>query len=342
MTPETTPWWHPAAHADRAPFLKARARIMAAFRAHLDGQDFTEVDPGALQVSPGNETHIHAIAATVTGTDLSQRPFWLHTSPEFAMKKLLASGWRRIYALGHVWRDREGSPTHSPEFTMLEWYRAGEAYGAVMADCAALAAIACRITGASRLTYRDRTADPFAAPEYLTVAEAFRRHAGIDLLALLENRDGFARAAGQAGVAVAADDDWSDIFSRVIVAKVEPNLGLGHITFLTEYPACEAALARRTPGDPRVSERFEMYACGVELANGFGELTDPIEQRARLMAEMDAKERIYGLRHPLDGQFLQALAFMPESSGVALGFDRLVMLATAARRIEDVIWTPVF
>lgn len=334
------PWWQPSAHADRRVYLQARARIMAAFRAFLDAEGFLEVDPGALQVSPGNEAHIHAIAATVTAPDLTSRRLYLHTSPEFAMKKLLAAGEERIYALGHVWRDREAGPTHSSEFTMLEWYRAREPYGAVMADCAALLRLACQTVGTKRLSYRGREADPFAGPEFITVAEAFARHAGIDLLGLLNDRDGFARAAEQAGVKVAPDDHWSDIFSRVIVARVEPALGQGRITFLTEYPASEAALARRKPGDPRVSERFEMYACGVELANGFGELTDPAEQRRRLAAEMDEKERIYGERYPLDEDFLQALALMPESSGVALGFDRAVMLATGARSISDVIWTP--
>ena len=333
-------WWQPSAHADRRVFLQARARIMAAFRAFLDQKGFLEVDPGALQVSPGNEAHIHAIAAKVSAPDLTTRQLYLHSSPEFAMKKLLAAGETRIYALGHVWRDREAGPTHASEFTMLEWYRARQGYAAVMEDCAGLMRLACQTAGTDRLSYRGRQADPFAEPEFITVAEAFSRHAGIGLLELLDDRDGFARAAGQAGVKVAGDDNWSDIFSRVIVACVEPALGQGRISFLTEYPACEAALARRKPEDPRVSERFEMYACGVELANGFGELTDPVEQRRRLAAEMDEKERIYGERYPLDEDFLSALALMPESSGVALGFDRAVMLATGARTISDVIWTP--
>lgn len=340
MLPET-PWWQPAAHADRRGLLKARARIMGGFRGFLDGQGFTEVDAGALQVSPGNEAHIHGLKVEVTAPDLTRRALYLHSSPEFAMKKLLAAGETRIYALGHVWRDREASPTHASEFTMLEWYRAREAYEAVMEDCAALARLACEIAGAKNLTHKDRRADPFAAPEYLTVAEAFARYAAIDLLGLLDDRDGFAAAARAHAISIADDDNWSDIFSRVLVALIEPRLGQGRLTFLTEYPAREAALARRKPGDARVSERFELYACGVELANGFGELTDPVEQRARLAAEMDEKQRIYGERYPLDEDFLASLALMPEASGVALGFDRLVMLATGAPRIRDVIWTPL-
>ena len=277
----------------------------------------------------------------IRGKNDEKAEVFLHSSPEFAMKKLLAAGESRIYSLGHVWRDREHSPTHAIEFTMLEWYRTAAPYEAVMADCAALLALACATTGAKTLRYKSSQANPFAEPEYITVTQAFAHYAGIELMAVLDDPKAFAKASEKAGIPVAADDNWSDIFSRLIVAKVEPHLGQGRMTFLTEYPACEAALARRKPSDNRVSERFELYACGVELANGFGELTDPAEQRRRLEAEMDEKQRIYGERYPLDEDFLASLALMPQSSGVALGFDRLVMLATGAPRIEHVIWTPL-
>jgi lysyl-tRNA synthetase class 2 len=178
------------------------------------------------------------------------------------------------------------------------------------------------------------------------VGDAFLHHAGMDLLKTLDangrgDRNAIATAARRAGFDVADDDTWADIFSKVLVARVEPKLGMGQPTVLYEYPRCEAALARATPHDPRVAERFELYICGVELANGFGELTDPVEQRKRFEAEMDEKERIYGERYPIDEDFLAALAQMPPSSGVALGFDRLVMLASGARNLSDVIWTPV-
>jgi lysyl-tRNA synthetase class 2 len=202
-----------------------------------------------------------------------------------------------------------------------------------MADCAALLSLAGR-----RLTFRGREADAHAEPERLTVAEAFGRYAGIDLFAIEGDRDRFAKVAG---MRTASDDTWSDIFSRVLAEKIEPNLGVGRATLLTEYPASEAALARVKPGDPRVAERFELYACGVELANGFAELTDPAEQRRRFLADMDEKERIYGERYPLDEDFLAALAHMPPASGVALGFDRLAMLASGASSIGEVQWTPV-
>jgi lysyl-tRNA synthetase class 2 len=209
-----------------------------------------------------------------------------------------------------------------------------------MADACALLAEAARASGSRSLSYRERSADPFAEPERLTVADAFDTFASIDLVATLDDRDRLAAMAVGIGVRVAADDSWSDIFSRILVDRVEPRLGLGRPTILYEYPASEAALARARPDDARVAERFELYACGVELANGFAELTDPAEQRRRFSAEMDEKQRVYGERYPLDKDFLAALAVMPEASGVALGLDRLVMLATGAPHIDLVQWTP--
>lgn len=339
-------WWLPDVHADRRQLLLARNRIQTAIRGWLAERDFIEVDPAALQISPGNEAHLHGFRTEAIGNDGTARPMYLHTSPEFAMKKLLAAGETRIAAFAHVWRNRERGALHSPEFTMLEWYRVGEEYSVLMDDCADFLKLAARAAGSTILRYRDRTCDPFASPERLSVAEAFERFAGIDLLATI-GADGstdavaLTRAADQAGVRTAPDDTWSDMLSRILVERVEPNLGLGRMTFLDRYPAAEAALARRTADDTRVAERFELYACGVELANGFGELTNPDEQRRRFGLEMDEKERVYGERYPLDEDLLQALALMPPASGIALGFDRLVMLATGAPRIDDVIWTPV-
>ena len=262
------------------------------------------------------------------------------------MKKLLAAGERRIASLGHVWRNRERTATHHPEFTMLEWYRVGEPYDAVMADCIEMIRIAARVTGAAELRSKGRTCNPFAEPDRLGVAEAFLRYAGIDLLATIgadgtTDTEALAMKLRRVGIAVPAEYTWSYLFTRVLVEKVEPQLGMGRVTILDRYPASEAALARRTADDPRVAERFEIYACGVELSNGFGELIDPDLQRRNLSAEMDEKERLYGERYPIDEEFLAALAIMPEASGEALGFDRLVMLATGAPRIEDVVWVPV-
>lgn len=338
------PWWDVTRHADRRGLLLTRNRIKAAIRAHLEGEGFIEVETGILQVSPGNETHLHAFATEQIGSDLSRRRLYLHTSPEFACKKLLAAGERRIFSFAPVFRNRERGRLHHPEFTMLEWYRAGEPYDAVMNDCAAFVRIAADCAGSRTLRYAGRGCPADAAPEYLSVEQAMRSRLGIDLLATLrggvEDRDALSQAAEAAGVPVAADDTWSDIFSRLIV-EIEPTLGLDALTLLTEYPACEAALARVAAHDARVAERFELYACGVELANGFGELTDAAIQRQRFREQMDEKQRRYGEQYPIDEDFLAALAHMPPASGCALGFDRLVMLATGAPRIDDVIWTPM-
>ena len=215
-----------------------------------------------------------------------------------------------------------------------------------MDDCALLLALAAETVGARTLSFRGRTIDPFASAERITVAEAFHRFANIDLLATVSpggetGRDALAAAAGAAGIRVADDDTWADVFSRVLVERIDPFLGIGRATILCEYPISEAALARPKPADPRVADRFELFACGVELANCFGELTDPAEQRRRFGLEMDEKARVYGERYPIDEDFLDALALMPAASGAALGFDRLVMLASGAARIDQVLWTPV-
>jgi len=337
-----SPWWTPARHTDIRPFLAARGAITRAVRAWFDEQGFAEVETGILQVSPGNETHLHAPRTELLSADGTRVTRYLRTSPEFACKKLLAAGEAKIFEFARVFRDRERGDLHLPEFTMLEWYRANASYDAVMADSIVVIAHAAQATGIGQFSFRGKIADPFAEPELLTVAAAFERFAGIDLLGTVEDGKGdraALAAAARQRVRIADDDTWSDIFSKVLVEHVEPNLGQGCLTVLFEYPAPEAALARAKPSDPRVAERFEIYACGVELANGFGELTDPREQRRRFMAAMDEKARRYGERYPLDEDFLAAVGAMPEASGVALGFDRLVMLAGGALRIDQVLWT---
>ncbi|MBA4789306.1 MAG: EF-P lysine aminoacylase GenX [Rhizobiales bacterium] len=342
-----SPWWDKSVHADRRPFLLARQRIAAAVRGYFAAEDFLEVETPVLQVSPGNEAHLHAFATAWHAPDGRVAPYYLRTSPEFAAKKLLAAGEARIFELARVFRDRERGRAHHPEFTMLEWYRAGAPYEALMEDCARLLALAARAGGVSAFSYRGVVCDPFAEPERVTLVQAFDAYAGIDLSRFLAapgtepEAAPFAAAAQAAGIRVAGDDSWADVFSRVLVERVEPRLGQGRATLLCEYPTSEAALARPKPGDPRVAERFELYACGLELANAFGELTDPVEQRRRFEVEMAEKARIYGERYPLDEGFLAALAHMPPASGCALGFDRLVMLAAGGRAIEDVLWAPV-
>lgn len=305
MTP--SPWWDKARHADRRPFLAARAAIARAVREWFWAQGFTEAEPAMLAVSPGAETHIDAF-------EVGER--YLHTSPEFAMKKLLAAGERKLFFLGKTWRRGETGPLHAPEFTMIEWYRANAPYEDIMDDCIEIVRVAARAANAAMLQWRERSCDPFTAAERITVHDAF---------------------AQLSPVPMPAD---SDAFSAALVRYVEPQLGDGAMTLLTEYPISEAALARRCAHDASVAERFELYACGVELANGFGELTDPVEQRARLVAAMDEKAKRYGKRWPIDEEFLAALAFAPPASGIAMGFDRLVVLAAGARNILEVQWTP--
>ncbi|MBR0775368.1 EF-P lysine aminoacylase GenX [Bradyrhizobium diazoefficiens] len=338
-----SPFWSPDRHVDRRPFLQARGAVTGALRGFFAEQGFVEVETSVLQVSPGNETHLHAPKTQIMRPDGSRATRYLRTSPEFACKKLLAAGEPRIFEFARVFRDRERGDLHLPEFTMLEWYRAGAPYDAIMADCVVVIASAARATGIGTFSFRGRSADPFVEPELLTVAGAFERFAGIDLLATILGEEGDRAALARAAdgkVRIAPDDTWSDIFSKVLVEHVEPHLGQGRLTILFEYPSPEAALARVKADDPRVAERFEVYACGVELANGFGELTDAEEQRKRFTESMAEKQRRYGEAYPLDEDFLAAVAQMPEASGVALGFDRLVMLASGAARIDQVVWTP--
>jgi elongation factor P--(R)-beta-lysine ligase len=344
MTNSASPWWRPDKHADRRDRLRTRARVKAAIRAWFDSQGFTEVEPGCLQVSPGNEAHLHAFKTELIGSDLARHPRYLHTSPEFAMKKLLAAGETKIFAFAPCFRNRERSALHAAEFTMLEWYRAGETYETLWGDCAAILNLAVEVAQHPNWTYRDRACDASAPFERLTVSDAFARHACIDLAATFGanggNCDALAALAREQHIKVGDDLSWSDIFSRILTEKVEPKLGLTQPTLVYEYPACEAALAKPINGRPQLAERFELYSCGVELANGFGELTDAAEQRRRFDIEMVLKAERYGERYPIDEDFLRALALMPPASGCAMGFDRLVMLATGSQRVDDVIWTP--
>ena len=341
------PFWSKPQYAERRDWLITRARILTSVRRWFCARRFIEVQPAALQASPGNEAHLHGFKTALVLPDGSPHDAYLHTSPEFAMKKLLTAGERQIFSLTGVFRNREQTALHAPEFAMLEWYRVDASLERVMEDCAAVIALAAHIAGAKVFAYRGREASPFDPPERITVRDAFRRYAGIDLYDSLStsghaDTEAFAKHATDRGIRVAPDDDWSDIFSRVLTERVEPNLGMGRPTVLYAYPVSEAALAEISAYDRRVAERFEFYCCGVELANAFHELRDPIEQRQRFASSMEKQQRIFGASNPIDEDLLAALADMPDASGAALGFDRLIMLATGAKRIESVQWTPVF
>jgi elongation factor P--(R)-beta-lysine ligase len=277
----TAPWWRPDRLAARRGRIAARGRILVAMREFFAAHGYVEVETPALQVSPGLEPHLRAFATVLHDPrDAGVKPRYLHTSPEFAMKKLVAGGLPRIWQLARVFRDGERGAAHHPEFAI---------------------------------------SDP-AHPD----------------AALL------AAAAARTGIAPHPGDDWESLFFRVFLDRIEPNLGIGAPTILYDYPIAMAALARAKPDDPRLAERFELYVCGLELANAFGELTDATEQRRRFQADQARKQALYGEIYPIDEDFLAALDHgMPACAGIALGFDRLVMLATEAEHIEEVLWAPV-
>lgn len=336
--PVSAPWWHPDQVARRRPMLEARARIVAAVRRFFTDQDFLEVETPCLQVSPGLEPHLQAFRTELVDPYGEKRVLHLHTSPEFAMKKLLVGGLPRIFQIARVFRNNERSPTHHPEFSMLEWYRVGASYRDLMDDTEGLFAATAAAIGAE-----------VPACSRLTVAEAFAQFTGIDILGTVDNPNSPApdpaalkSEARRIGVYVGENDSWDDAFFHIFLECIEPKLGADGPVILYDWPACMAALSRRKPEDPRVCERFEVYWRGVELANAFGELTDPVEQRRRFEHDMDLKEKLYGFRYPIDEDFLDALCFgLPECAGIALGIDRLVMALTGAEQLEQVLWAEV-
>lgn len=328
------PVWHPESLAARLPFLARRGTLTRAVRGFFDDRGYTEVETPYAVPAPGEEVHLRAFATTREHPDGSREPLWLNTSPEFAMKRLLVAGAGPIFQFARVWRNGEAGALHAPEFTMLEWYRPGAGMDALIEETTALLCnvlppvVCCRgiATDLSRI-------------ERLTVAEAFARYAGVP--GLLDIGEDAAALAAAAGVRLRDGEDWEDLFFRLLLERVEPHLGRGHPTFLTHWPAAQAALARRDPDDPRVAERFELFICGIELANAFVELTDAAEQRARFQADRRRREGIAGPDWALDEDFLAAMQHgMPQAAGIAVGFDRLAMLASGADRIGQVLWLP--
>ena len=319
-------WFLPHNFAEKRPFLEKRMEIIRGMRRFFDDEGFYEVETPILQACPTFDTHIHGFAV--------EEGEYLRSSPEFDMKKLLVAGVENLYQIGANFRKREHSKLHRPEFTMVEWYRAGADYRVLMQDCHDL------LRGLSD-TYRfgGHVCDAHGVWDIVTVMEVFERYCGIDLAGCLDDVCAFAAEAERIGVRVVKGDAWDDIFHAVMADKIEPYLGMGAPCILYDYPILMAALSRPKVDDERFAERFEVYVCGVELANAFSELTDAAEQRRRFEVDMAAKQALYGVSYPPDEEFFAALEHgLPECAGIALGVDRLVMLACGVGDIGDVQW----
>ena len=326
---------------------RARSALARRLRDALEARGYLEVETPIAVPFAGQEPHLRPFETTFTpdppvpaeGVQGARR-LHLHTSPEYAMKRLLArGGFSRCYQLARVFRDGEISPAHNPEFTLLEFYAAPGSAGTIMADLEQIV-FACASEAPARKGHgRGSGAISLRPPfERLTCRDAFVRYAGFDPLPL--DAQALAQAARAGGLRPAEGASWDDLFTQVLLERVEPALGIERPTFLTEYPASQAALAKLKPSDPRVAERFELYAGGLELANGFSELCDGAEQRRRLEEEQELRRRLGREVFPLDERFLAALDHISEAGGVAVGFDRLLMLLTGAPTIADVLLFP--
>ena len=324
--------WQAHRLAAKLPALRRRARLNQEVRAFFDARGYLEVETDYAVRTPGEEVHLRPFRTERLSPHGERETLWLHTSPEFAMKKLLASGCGPIFQLARVWRNEEGSDRHAAEFTMLEWYRPGASMSALMDETEALL----RATLPPVVTCRGITCD-LREFERITVAEAFARWVGADVLATAN--DPVALAA-QAGTRLRDGESWEDLFFRLLLERVEPELGQSRPSFLTHWPAAQAALARRDPADARVAERFELYVCGLELTNAFVELTDSVEQRARFIDDRQRRHALYGGPDwAMDDDLLALLPDMPACAGIALGFDRLAMLAAGVDDIAQVRWS---
>ena len=345
-----TKWWYPEKYKEHLLERQIRTRVIRSLREYFDKEGFCEVDTPALQVCPGMEVHLKAFSTEMVspfGEKAKMRH--LHTSPELSMKKLIVAGMPKIYQICHCFRNEEMGKTHLPEFTMLEWYRVNTDYTAMMDDTENIVKLCAKQCNVKSLRYGISECNPFGKWERLTVAEAFEKYAGIDILKTLNENpahlpkpDLLRKQAEQKGIWCSDKDSWEDIFFRIMMEKIEPFLGHKVPTILYDYPTCLGALARRKPTDEKVCERFEAYICGVELCNAFSELTDAVEQRRRFETDQKTKQDLYGYTYPIDEDFMDALKYgMPETSGNALGVDRLIMLISGTNDIQNTSFVPV-
>jgi lysyl-tRNA synthetase class 2 len=300
-----------SSRSQRKNALLDRSRIITIIRRFFEDRGFLDIETPCRIPAPAPEPYIDA---------LPSGEWYLQTSPELAMKRLLAAGHEKIFQICRCWRDGERGRFHLPEFTMLEWYRADADYTDLMTDCEELLRdVVAAVPGATRISFQGIDVDVALPATRLTVREAFLRYTG--------------RSAEEALDA--------DCFDELMVEKIEPRLGVGAPTILYDYPAARGALSRRKSEDPSLTERFELYLCGVELANAFSELTDPEEQRERFRQDREERRLAGKDPYPLPQPFLDDLTNMPPSAGIALGIDRLVMLLLDAPAIDDVVaFTP--
>ncbi|KPK88715.1 MAG: hypothetical protein AMJ94_14315 [Deltaproteobacteria bacterium SM23_61] len=323
--------------------LILRGKIIQAIRRFFVEEGFVEIETPYLVPSPGMEPHLVALETNVQTPDGEKRKTYLHTSPEYCMKKLLARGWDKIFQVCRVFRDEEVSRIHQVEFTMLEWYRVHADYRKIMEDCEALLVFLSReILKGSELIYQGRKIDLAPPAERLSVARAMQLYGKVDIE---KNYDGpsLLEEAKAGGIRFDPEAYYSfeEIFFKVFLEAVEPRLGSPKPTILYDYPASMGALARLKPENPSWAERFELYVAGLELANAFSELTDPAEQRKRFESEQRLRAVLQKPLYPIDEELLAALSRMPPAAGIALGVDRLVMLFCDAPAIQDVLAFPL-
>lgn len=331
----------------KLPFLLSRNKIISTIKKFFADDDFVEVDTPILQYSPGMEVHLFGFETQFNNINgLDKQKLYLHTSPEFSMKKLLSFGMQNIYQFTHTFRNEVVSPTHYPEFTMLEWYRVGYNYEKLMDDCEKILKNTLDVIGAEYFEYNGIKCDLKNGIEKITVQEAFEKYCHFDVLATIDNVkkpsvNAIRAEAEKLGIRVSTSDTWDDVYEKLMFEFIEPNFGHGKPTILYEYPVHQAALSKAKDNQPNVAERFEIYVCGVELANAFTELTDRNVQEERFVADQKEKLSLYGETFPIDYEFLDAIENLKPCTGIAMGVDRLIMLATHAKNIKDVLWIEI-
>ncbi|OGL88637.1 EF-P lysine aminoacylase GenX [Candidatus Uhrbacteria bacterium RIFCSPLOWO2_02_FULL_51_9] len=316
-----------------------RTEIIRLIREFFWREGFIETDTQIAVALPGQEPELSPVPVTLHNEKGAPRKFYLQTSPEFAMKKLLAAGFGKIFQMCKCFRDYESfGGLHNPEFTMIEWYRANATYTDIMDDTERLFKYVAEQTGVRAVAWNGREIAISGAWDRKTMRDVWKEHVGVDLndhLLVPAMRE---LARGR-GYAVAEDEPYEDVFYRIFLNEIEPKLGRERPVFVYEYPVSMASLSRKCAYDPRYAERFELYIGGLELANAFGELTDAEEQKNRLEADK-AKRAAAGKEvYPVDPDFIAALQFgIPDTGGIALGVDRMVMLFVGARDINEVLF----